>query len=139
MENVSVALASDADHAEISAVCEVLSYYAEGLGKGDIDLLKKAFHPQALMSGYFGGELMLVPIDGLYELVRTHPSPAETGEPYAYEISNIQIIGETATGQIAETSYLGHNITDRFHLVKIEGRWQIVSKIFSVTGVAVPE
>jgi hypothetical protein len=134
MEKTAAVLAPALAQSEIDAVRKVLSYYAEGLEKGDVDLLKKAFHPQSIMTGYFGGNLLLVPIEGLYDLVRSNPAPVESGEPYAYEISDINIIGETATGQVSETSYLGHNFTDRFHLVKIDGRWQIISKIFCVTG-----
>jgi hypothetical protein len=138
MEATTATLDSAPASSDADSIRQVLTYYAEGLRTGDVDLLKQAFHPQSIMTGYFGGDLILTPIEGFYDLVRNSPAPSVSGEPYAYEIGEVDVIGDTATAEVSETSLLGHDFADRFHLVRIDGRWQIVSKIFSVTGVAQP-
>jgi hypothetical protein len=130
----AVAMASVSDDA--AQIRQVVEDYGEGLRTGDVARLERAFHPQAIMTGYLGDDLLIIPIEGMYESVRSTPSPMETGEPFAYELANMDIVGGTATADVVEKSFRSFDFLTRFHLVRIDDGWQIVSKIFSITGPA---
>jgi hypothetical protein len=84
------------------------------------------------MCGHLGETLMVVPIQGLYDFVSSNPAPAKSGEPFSASVAAIEVAGSVASAKITEQSYQGHNFTDFFNLLKIEGRWWIVSKVFNV-------
>ena len=111
---------------------QAINYYVEGLREGNVETLKEGFHPQSTMCGYLGEDLLMVPIQGLYDFVAGHPAPAQSGEPFSVSIASIEVAGNVATAKINEKSYQGFDFTTFFHLLKIEDRWWIVSKIFNV-------
>jgi len=115
---------------------QVIERYGEGLRTGDIGLLERSFHPQAIWAGHFGGNLIAAPIETMYQSLRTNPVPAVSGEPYAYEVVDIDVVGDMATAEVVESSFFGHNFITRFHLIRVGGDWQITSKLFTVTGMA---
>jgi hypothetical protein len=116
-----------------AAIRDTLGHYLDGLRNGSVESLQQAFHPQAIMTGYLGPDLMIMPIQGLYDLVASTPSPAATGAPFLAEIGRIEIVGNTATAEVSEQGYLGANFQDRFQLLKVDGRWQIIAKLFTTT------
>ena len=126
----------DINSPELGAIAEVVGYYAEGLRLGSVEALQKAFHPQAIMSGYFNGDLMLMPMEGFHDLVRSVPAPVNSGEPFRHEIKNVQVTGSTATVEITEYCFLGHDFKTCFHLIQVDSRWQIISKLFCTLGPA---
>lgn len=111
---------------------QAVNYYIDGLREGSVEILKQAFHEQATMCGYLGEDLLVVPIEGLYDFVAAHPAPAQSGEPFSAEIVSLEVAGSVATAKIAEKSYQGFNFSTFFHLLKIEDRWWIVGKVFNV-------
>lgn len=50
---------------EMEAIRKAARQYHEGLQTGNIELLKKSFHPQAMMYG----PGMILPIQGLFDYV----------------------------------------------------------------------
>jgi hypothetical protein len=121
---------------DIEQIRQVVENYGEGLRTGDIELLKQTFHPNAIWTGYVGGDLIAAPIETMYQSLRSNPVPAVSGEPYAYEVKDINIVGETATADVVEHSFFGHDFLTRLHLVQVDNGWRITSKLFTVTGVA---
>jgi hypothetical protein len=76
--------------------------------------------------------LIVVPIEGLYDFVRSHDAPAKSGEPFEASVASIEVAGTVASAKITEKSYQGFDFMTLFHLLKIEGRWRIVGKVFNV-------
>ena len=58
----------------------------------------------------------------------------DAGENYQAEIGFIHIAGRIASAAIVEDSLLGVDYVNHFHLLKIEGQWRIVSKIYTDVG-----
>lgn len=58
---------------ELEAVRNAAIKYADGLQNGDIEILKKTFHPQAMMYG----QGMIMPIQGLFDYVSASPAPTK--------------------------------------------------------------
>lgn len=120
-------------NAELSAISLVINKYAEGCHTGNIALLREAFHPQAMMYGSSGEQTIVMPIDGLYAFVEANEPPSKTGEPHQCFISSIQYNGNAANVEMVQESGFGHDYTNYFQLIKVEGQWLIVSKTYNAT------
>ncbi len=114
---------------EENGIREAINYYVEGTRSGDVETLKKGFHEQAILCGYQGDELIAAPIVGYYDWVSSNPSPSETGDHFDCEILSVEITNRAATATVRETSH-GEAVIDYFHLLKVENRWLIVSKLW---------
>jgi hypothetical protein len=115
---------------EENGVREAINYYAEGMRMGSVEILKKGFHQQAILSGYLGDEMIVAPIEGLYEWVESNPAPAETGEAFGCAILAMEVTHRVATATVRETTHEGDKFIDYFHLLKDRERWWIVSKLW---------
>jgi hypothetical protein len=106
-------------------VKECLENYMSGSG----DRLEKAFHPSATMKyiDYKSGEFKDVPIAEFISRVKSNPN---AGKDRKIEIVSMNIEGNAAQAKIKiETANVVMN--DYMNLLKINGEWKIVSKIFS--------
>jgi hypothetical protein len=117
---------------EQDGIRQAINFYIDGLREGSVETLKEAFHSEATMCGYLGETLLVVPIQGLYDFVSSHEAPAKTGEPFEASVAAIEVAGSVASARITEKSYQGFDFTTFFHLLKIDGRWWIVGKVFNV-------
>lgn len=116
---------------EIQAIEDIVQLYIDGIHQGDAGLLKKAFHPQAMMYGTSGENVTVTPIEGLYAFVEGHIPPTRSGDPHQCSIVSVRIAGNTASVEMTEDQTYGHNYVNYFHLLKIDGEWKIVSKSYN--------
>jgi len=114
---------------EYKTIVEVMGKYNEGLAKADSAIMKPAFSEKATMFGVDGnGKLKGGPVQqSLFEVVgsKFRPSP-EAKAVFA----SIDIAGTAASVRIDTNDVSGFSFTDFFHLLKVEGKWTVVSKIF---------
>ena len=120
-------------NAELSAISEVINKYAEGCHTGNIALLREAFHPNAMMYGSSGEQTIVTPIEGLYSFIEANEPPVKTGEQHQCFISSIQYQGGAANVEMIQEAGYGHDYTNYFQLIKIDGNWMIVSKTYNAT------
>ena len=113
----------------IEMIRKTVQCYFEGLYHSDIGKLKLAFHSKAQVIGYFQGSLLFNSIDEFMDFVKATPAPAENGEPYDMEIVSMDITGDAAVVKVADL-YLGLRFTDYLSLLKIDGEWRIINKLF---------
>ena len=106
-----------------------IDYYVEGIRNGDVEILKRGFHPQAVMCGYLGDSVLATPIQGLYDWVNATPAPSKTGQLFSCTIKSIEITGRVAAAKMSE-QWPDGAFTDYFTLLKVEGTWWLVSKTF---------
>jgi len=107
--------------------------YIDGVKNGNLESMRQAFHPQASMFGYKGQDLFVTPIQGLYDYITGTTPPAKAGaagEQYTCTITSISVVGHAASVEMAMDGYHEHDFTDYFQLLKVDGRWWIVSKLF---------
>jgi hypothetical protein len=120
-----LSLASFAQHPEEAAVRECLQNYMSGQG----DRVEKAFHPSATMK-YIDAqskEFKDVPIADYIARVKANTGPAPNRK---IGIESLSIEGTAAQAKIKiETDKT--ILYDYMNLLKINGEWKIVSKIFS--------
>ena len=113
---------------DVAAVRAVIEQYIEG-SSGNASLLRSIFHPDALMSGYFGGHPGIGSPDPFFEEVEKMDPNAPAGN-YRGEIEAVEVIGDVATARLVETDFLGSGFVDFFHLIRLDGAWKIVSKTY---------
>jgi hypothetical protein len=116
------------DPNEIAAVRQVIEQYVEG-SKGNPEILRAAFHPDARMTGYFGGQLMVGTPDPFFDMVKSAVT-SESAAAYKAEIRSIEVMGHAATATLVETGFLGSDFTDFFQLIRDDEGWRIISKTF---------
>jgi len=127
---------------ELESIRKVVDLYIDGVKNGKLESLKQAFHPQASMFGYKGADLFVTPIAGLYEYVGGTTPPfkdGSVGAKYACTITSISVSGHAATVEMVMEPYHAHDFVDYFQLLKVDGRWWIVSKLFDAVPVSVAE
>jgi hypothetical protein len=86
-----------ASPSEYAAVRRVLEQYFEASYTANVPLLKTLFHPDALMSGYYDGELGIGTPEPYYEDLMAATSSKDAGEQYEAEIAFIHIAGSIAS------------------------------------------
>ena len=120
-------------NAELQAITDTINLYVDGLHTGNIDTLKKAFHPKAMMYGISAKAVTIVEIEGLYGFVAANDPPSKTGEPHQCFITSIQHAGNAAAVEMVEESAFGSDYTNYFQLLKIDAKWVIVSKAYNTS------
>lgn len=112
---------------DIQGVEKAVNYYLEGGTKGDAEMVAKAFHPQAELKFMTDDGYTELPIDQFLERIK--PSPE--GATRLTSIRYIQIAGGVASACV-EILYPNRHFKfiDFFNLLKVEGEWKIVNKIF---------
>jgi hypothetical protein len=118
---------------ELKSIRKVIDLYIDGVQNGNLESLHEAFHPQSSMFGYKGKDLYVTPIAGLYDYIASTTPPAQAGEAgkqYTCIVTAISVAGNAASVEMAMDGYHEHDFVDYFQLLKVEGRWWIVSKLF---------
>jgi len=111
---------------ERDTIAAVIQKYIEGGISGKGDDMKPAFHEGATIYGYIGPDLFGGPIQGLYDWNDSNGPAAHLKT----NIANIDIEGTIATARVELDNWTGHKFTDMFTLLKTDGEWKIISKVF---------
>jgi hypothetical protein len=113
---------------EYNAIVEVLNKYNHGGAQANSALMKPAFSENATIFGIDGdSKLTGGAIQGLFDTIDTafRPSPEAKAA-----IVSVDIVGTAASARIDTDNLSGFRFTDFFNLLKVEGRWTVVSKIY---------
>lgn len=110
---------------EYNAVAQTVNYYLDGGTNNDFPTLAKAFHKDATMK-FIGAE-------GYREVnaLEFFEKGMKPGPPQqrATRIAEISVAGNAASARL-EIDYPDFTFIDFMNLLKIDGEWKIVSKIF---------
>lgn len=118
---------ADRPDPEKAAVTEAVQLYFQGHATGDGNFWRKAFHPEA--------KLFWVKDGALAQKTATEFAAGASGKPAADEGKRVRKIlavdhaGDAAMVKV-ELTYPDVAFVDYLSLLKIDGRWQIVNKIF---------
>lgn len=114
--------------AEYDAVIQAAQAYIDGYRSGDIVGIETAFHPDAIMWGYSGDELLQGPaipvFASFFKALGASPNTR----------SRLDILAIAPTAAVIrvdmENDVMGASFHDFLSLLKIDGQWKIISKIF---------
>ncbi len=118
---------------EFEQVEQALGLYFDGLHHSDTASLRQVFHPEAHYFCATTGELLHWDMAQYFPVVDTRPSPAGQGHARTDRILSIEFAGPVTAFARLECSIPPKHFTDLLTLVKLQGRWQIVSKVFHYT------
>jgi len=108
-------------------VLAVVKGYVEGLKSGNVEQLKKTFYKDAEMYGHLKDGLSEGSIDNLYKYV-------EEFGPAANIKTHLDVLHKTSTTAIVrvemESDAANEDFTDYHSLIKIDGQWKVVAKLF---------
>jgi hypothetical protein len=125
----SKTISKPTDVKDYQAITQVLNKYIEGCKQARSSIMKPAFSEKAtIFSVDARGKLTGGPIQELFDGIDNppfHPSPEAQSV-----IVKVDIVGTAASARIDSNDVSGFSFSDFFHLLKVEGKWTIVSKIY---------
>jgi len=110
---------------DLRAIEDILQRYFDGLHHGDVTKLEAIFHPDAWLKAP-GSRRSLA--QWLTD-VATRLTPVELNKPYSFKILAIDIVQEQAMAKL-HCPLFDFNYIDFIGLLKEEGEWRIVSKMY---------
>jgi hypothetical protein len=111
---------------EYDAIAEAVQHYVDGGKSGRSAEMKAAFHDDATIFGYVGEELFAGPIQQLFDWNDRNGPAAELQA----RLASVDVAGSVATVRLELDNWTGHRFTDMFTLLKMDGKWKIISKVF---------
>ena len=111
---------------EYDAITSTVQLYIEGGRTGDTSKMKEAFHPDATIFGYVGADLFAGPIQQLYDWNDQNGAATELQG----RIVIIDVVETVAAVRLELDNWTGHRFTDLFTLLKVDGQWKIINKVF---------
>ncbi|MDF2569602.1 MAG: hypothetical protein K0R55_1206 [Sporomusa sp.] len=108
-------------------IVEVINRYVKGVILGKSEVMKPSFHKDATMYGYVQGVgLSEGSIQNLYDVVdQAGPAPNLKAR-----VDILDLEGTVASARVVLEAEQVVIYTDFHHLLKIDGEWKIISKIF---------
>ena len=120
------------DHDEdIQLIRRTVDGYFKGTYQGDEAQLKRAFHPEARITGIINGQFFDWTLTEFINRVTATPTAENKKEPYNKEILFIDRTNHAAMVK-ARVLVGGLKVTDYITLLKINGNWLIRHKSFTV-------
>jgi hypothetical protein len=110
----------------------VLLDYFDALHFCDVAKLQRVFHPKAIYATADESPLLHRTMQEYMPVVAARQSPASRGENRKDHIDMIEIAGENTAMARLRCSISSRDYVDFLTLVRTDGRWQIMSKIFQI-------
>lgn len=126
--NIFWGFAQADEESEKADVQKVIENYFDGYNRGDVELLKKTFHPDVLIKyiDLRSGEYTEFSMPAFNDFMSNLPKDWES-VPKLY---SIDVHGTAAQAKVSVTVYGGAlTWVDYISLLKIDGTWMIVGKI----------
>lgn len=115
------------------AIHTLLSDYLDALYDSDADKLVRIFHPLAIYVSADETPLLYRGVGDYLQVVAARQSPASRGEVRRDHIDRIELAGEN-TGMARVRCSIGQrDFVDLLTLVRTEGQWRIMAKVFQIT------
>ena len=111
---------------DYEAIAGAVQHYLDGARAGKGDAMKLGFHRDATIFGYHSGDLIAGPIKVLFDHVDGNPAATELQA----RIASIDIAETAATVRLELDNWTGDRYTDFFTLLKSDGEWKIMNKVF---------
>ena len=108
----------------------VLQQYFDGLYQSDVTQLQEVFHPLAIYACAVGGELIYYTMKDYLPIVAQRPSPKSRGEARQDRVLAIEVVGIATAVARVTCAIAPKQFNDVLSLVYLDGRWQIIAKVF---------
>ena len=123
-------MATPVDNDDHQQIVAIIKHYFDGLHRGDVALLGRIFHSDVYLKAPNSRRSM----DQWLSDVAERQSPEKLGLAFRFEIESIDIVKDQAMVKVYCPLYR-FNYIDFLGLLKEEGRWSIVSKMYTDVSV----
>jgi hypothetical protein len=104
--------------------------YLNGIYEGDIALLRKVYHPGALVFGDIKGVPYAKTLEQYLDGVKNRVSVKESGKPFRGIITSIDVVNSIAVAKL-HVKMFEFNYDEFLSFHKIDGQWFIVNKMLT--------
>ncbi len=108
----------------------VIAGYFDALYHGDVAAFRRVLHPQARLFSAADGSLVNLDVETYMGMVASRPSSASRHDPRADEIVSVTVASPTTAHARVKDMYLPKRFVNELTFVKIDGRWQIIAKVW---------
>jgi hypothetical protein len=119
----------DRSDPETAAIEALAQDYFLGMYEGDVERLRRIFHPQCWLFGENRNGSHEFPLSGFLDQIASAPVPKAEDEPFDMHLVSVDRTGSVAVAKV-EVRYQGRRYTDYLTLQKAAGGWNIVGKAF---------
>ena len=109
-----------------SAIADLLDRYVEGARTGSAEAVEAVFEPTARIRGSLHG----TPVDRSAAEFGAFVADRGAARTLQAEPPRIDVVGDAASARLECLDWHGIRYTDLFTLLRRDGRWRIVSKVF---------
>lgn len=117
---------SDHEFTELKQINQVIQSYFDGLHHGDTKKLREIFHSDAFLKA----PGLRRSLDEWLTLVKQRQTPVTNGDEYAYRTLSVDVVGQQAMVKVL-CPLLGSIYIDFLGLLKEDGHWRIVNKMYA--------
>lgn len=120
---------SESSDPDIEGIQQAVQHYLDGHATGDPAVMARAFHESARLQFIRMGQYSTRSLEAY--LGGMGGSPADDEADRRRRVVSVDYTGDAGVAKL-ELDYPGALITDYMQLLKIDGEWKIVNKIFTV-------
>lgn len=124
-------IAATDSQAALSEVVDLLGRYFDALHRSDADELREVLHPSAVYATANDGSLLRLSMDEYLPIVAGREAPAARHEPRTDAVESIEFAGPNTALARVRCSIEPKHFTDLLSLLRIDGRWWVIAKVFS--------
>ena len=121
---------------DFGGVNEAVNLYFDALYYCDIERLAMAFHPKAIYATADESPLLYRTMEEYFPIVAARESGASRGEVRRDVIDGIEFAGKNTAFARVRCSIGSRNFIDFLTLVRLDKRWQIMSKVFQINDIS---
>jgi hypothetical protein len=121
-----IVITRDFGASEFESVMTLVQAYFDGLHYGDISKLRAIFHPDVFLKA----PGLRRSLEQWLDAVANRPVPDKQGLPYDFKLLSVEVIKDQAMVKL-ECPLFEHAYIDFLGLLKENGRWLIVNKMFT--------
>ena len=116
----------------LTDICEVLQDYFDALYFCDVDKLQSVFHPRAIYATADETPLLYRTMEEYVPVVAARQSPASNNEARRDYVDAVDLAGENTAAARVRCSIGQRDFVDFLTLVRTDGRWRIIAKVFQI-------
>jgi hypothetical protein len=114
------------------AITQLLNTYFDALYFCDIEKLQRVFHPKAIYATADETPLLTRTMDEYMPVVAARQPPAARAEARRDHIDAIDMAGENTAVARVRCSIGARDFVDFLSLVRTDGEWRIIAKVFQI-------
>ncbi|MBZ0217068.1 MAG: nuclear transport factor 2 family protein [Fimbriimonadaceae bacterium] len=115
---------------QFDAIADVLHLYFDGLYHSDTERLSRVFHPMARYICATEEPLINLSMGEYFPIVDARTAPAAAGQSRHDRIQSIAFAGPNTAFAVVNCAIGEKHFTDFLTLIRTDGDWRIISKVF---------